>query len=94
MPQTATIQVKIDPGTKTAVSALFESMGLTLSDAIKLFLKQTLNNNSLPFEILPSSNYFNELERKEIAQSIRNAKAGKVKRFNTNAQIKDYLKSL
>ena len=94
MSQTATIQVKIDPQTKISVTQLFESMGLTLPDAIKLFLKQSLNNNRLPFEVLPSNNYFNELEREEIAQSIRNAKVGKVKRFSTKTQIKDYLKSL
>ena len=48
--QTATIQIKIDPKLKSDAIKLFDDIGLNLSDAIKLFLKQSVNTNSLPFQ--------------------------------------------
>ena len=94
MAQTATIQIKIDPQTKTSVTQLFESMGLTLADAIKLFLKQSLNSNRLPFEILPPDNFFSEEDWADIAKSIKNAKQGNVKKISNQVELEQYLESL
>ena len=54
--QTATIQIKIDPKLKSDAIKLFDDIGLNLSDAIKLFLKQSINSSSLPFEPMVSKN--------------------------------------
>lgn len=50
MSQTATIQIKIDPIRKQQAIKMFNSMGLSLTDAIKLFIQQSINTNSLPFQ--------------------------------------------
>ena len=47
----ATIQVLVDSNTKTAVDALFSSLGLDTSTAVKIFLMASLENNGLPFPI-------------------------------------------
>ena len=65
MLQTATIQIKLDPAMKQAVHSLYSSMGLTTTDAVKLFFKQSLNNNALPFEVKAPSGYFTP-EEKEV----------------------------
>ncbi len=49
---TSTIQVKIDKETRKAAEMLFDSLGLDLMTAIKLFLKQAVNQQRIPFEIV------------------------------------------
>jgi len=44
-----TIQIPVDDDVKAKADALFEEMGLTTSDAIRLFLMQCLNSGGLPF---------------------------------------------
>ena len=47
----ATIQVRVDSNTKTAVDTLFSSLGLDTSTAVKMFLAASLENNGLPFPV-------------------------------------------
>ena len=46
-----TVSFKIDNDDKEQAQALFESMGLTFSGAMNLFIKACLNTRSIPFEI-------------------------------------------
>jgi DNA-damage-inducible protein J len=45
----ATIQVRVDDSTKTAVDSLFASLGLDTSTAVRMFLAASLANDGLPF---------------------------------------------
>jgi len=57
MAKTETIHTRIDPELKADVDAILSQLGLTSSDAVKLFYKQVVLNNGLPFEIkLPNYN--------------------------------------
>jgi len=47
----ATIQVRVDGNTKTAVDSLFSSLGLDTSTAVRMFLMASLENNGLPFPV-------------------------------------------
>ena len=47
----ATIQVRVDSNTKTAVDSLFSSLGLDTSTAVRMFLAASLENNGLPFPV-------------------------------------------
>ena len=46
-----TIQVRIDDTTKSASTALFNQLGITMSDAINLFLRQTIMRGGIPFAL-------------------------------------------
>ena len=46
-----TIQFRTDEATKLECSALFNQLGLSMSDAINLFLRQALLHGGLPFEV-------------------------------------------
>ena len=48
---TPTINVRIDPETKKEAAALFEYLGLDMSSAITLFLRQCILRGGLPFSI-------------------------------------------
>jgi DNA-damage-inducible protein J len=51
MPKTANLNIRIDPETKSGAEQLFASFGITVTDAINIFLHQSLMVGGLPFEM-------------------------------------------
>lgn len=51
MAKTANINIRIDPKTKENAERLFSSFGITVTDAINIFLHQSLMEGGLPFEM-------------------------------------------
>lgn len=51
MPKTANINVRIDPQIKKEAEYVFSSFGITLSDAINIFLRKSIMHGGLPFEL-------------------------------------------
>ena len=46
---TANINIRTDAALKAQAQQIFESIGLDLSTAVNLFLKQTVKANNLPY---------------------------------------------
>ncbi len=51
MAKTANINIRIDPETKTKAEKLFASFGITITDAINIFLRKSIMEGGLPFEV-------------------------------------------
>lgn len=51
MAKTAVINVRTEPELKAEVEALYKGMGVSLSDAINMFLYKSLDYRGLPFEL-------------------------------------------
>lgn len=47
----ANITLRIDPEIKKQAEAMFADMGLTMSTAINIFIRQALRQGKIPFEI-------------------------------------------
>jgi DNA-damage-inducible protein J len=47
----ASIQVRVDDKTKTAVDSLFGSLGLDTSTAVRMFFKAALDCDGIPFAV-------------------------------------------
>jgi len=47
----ATIQIPVDDNLKTAADALFASLGLDTSTAVRMFLAAAINNEGMPFAV-------------------------------------------
>ena len=45
------ITIRIDPETKTSAEQLFSSFGITVMDAISIFLHKSIMEGGLPFEV-------------------------------------------
>lgn len=43
--------IKIDPALKQEAQELFESLGLSLSSAINMFLRQSVREQAIPFRV-------------------------------------------
>ncbi len=51
MAKTAVINVRIEPELKAQAEELYKSMGVSLSDAINMFLYKSIDFRGLPFEL-------------------------------------------
>ena len=51
MVKSTTYTFRLNPTVKQEAIELFESLGITLSDAINLFLHQSIQEGGLPFEV-------------------------------------------
>lgn len=57
--------IKIDPELKEQAQALFDSLGLSLSAAVNVFLRQAVREQAIPFRIgepLPSAETLRAIE--------------------------------
>jgi addiction module RelB/DinJ family antitoxin len=52
-----TIQFRTDDQTKAAFTALFDRLGITMSEAINLFLRQSIMRGGIPFTLTVPLNY-------------------------------------
>ncbi len=52
-PKTASFQMRMNPEIKRQVEEIYARQGLSLTDAVNIFIQQSINQEGLPF--LPSS---------------------------------------
>jgi len=71
-----TIQIRIDEKTKTAAKKILETLGLDISGAIKMYLKQIILRKGLPFKVLTENGMTPEQEA-EILQIEKDMRSGK-----------------
>ena len=86
MAKTANINIRIDPETKAGAECLFSSFGITVTDAVNMFIRQSLMVGGLPFELKqPRYNAETEVAMQE-ARDIASGKI-KTKSFNSVAEL-------
>ena len=54
-PKTTTFQMRINPEVKSRVEEIYSRCGMTLTDAINIFLQQTLNIEGMPLIVTQNS---------------------------------------
>lgn len=75
---TSAINVQVDAKDKEQATNILKDLGLNMSTAINIFIKQIIKNDGLPFEISnpkPSKELLDALEEGEkIIQEVRDGK--------------------
>jgi addiction module RelB/DinJ family antitoxin len=98
MAQTGLIQVRIDEQLKTDAESLFIDLGLDIPSAIRLFLKQAVAQNGIPFAIARQSPSAGVREAKllrlheELLAAEAERRAGQ--RGYTPDELEDYLDTI
>ncbi|MCD6434995.1 MAG: type II toxin-antitoxin system RelB/DinJ family antitoxin [Clostridiales bacterium] len=88
------IQIRIDEKEKREAKKIFEKIGLDMSSAIKLFLKQTTLRKGLPFLLLTENGLILE-EEDRIIKAAEEAKKGKnVTKIMDSEEAINYLDKL
>ena len=71
MAKTDTLHIRIDPCVKEKAEKTLKDLGLSITDAINVFLNQVILNDGIPFEIKKPK------YDKETIQSMKDVKNGK-----------------
>lgn len=76
MPKTANINLRIEPEIKAQADAVFSSLGISVTDAINVFLHASIMEGGFPFQ--PKKPQYNR-ETLLAMQEARDIMAGKIK---------------
>lgn len=90
----STIQVRIDEKTKKSAKKVLDEVGVDMSSAIKVYLKQIIIHKGIPLSLM-TENALTPQQEKEIIQASEEAKAGKnITEPMSMKQAIDYLKKI
>ena len=70
-----TIQIRIDDETKTSVKRILDELGLDMSTAIKMYLKQIVLNEGLPLNFI-TENGMTLRQESELLKAAEEAEMG------------------
>ena len=94
MAKSANLNIRIDPDIKQEAESLYNDFGITISDAVNIFLRQSLRVGGLPFEMRqPRYNAETEAAMKEaddiIAGKIQTKRYTSFREFATDMENDD-----
>ncbi|WP_322059305.1 type II toxin-antitoxin system RelB/DinJ family antitoxin [Paraburkholderia sp. J63] len=76
MSASALVQVRIDPALKERASAVLESMGLTVSDAVRILLTRVANEGALPFDFAVDPATHDAWFRAKVREALEDPQPG------------------
>jgi DNA-damage-inducible protein J len=74
---TSNLNIRVDKDIKNQAEVFFGTMGLTMSAAVNIFLRQSLIQGKIPFEI-KSDPFYSASNMKALERSLKQLKDGKV----------------
>jgi DNA-damage-inducible protein J len=75
----AQVNIRIDDELKARADDIFNELGLNMTTAFTIFIRQTIRQGGIPFEITTRSDPFYSAENmKELRKSIKKAEEGKL----------------
>lgn len=84
---TVVLQTRVDTETKLEAESLFDSLGLDITTAIRLFLRQSINQQRIPFDIVPPKYNFSEETLAAIDEARRISKDSSVKSYSSAKEL-------
>lgn len=73
----AQINIRIDDDIKKQADALFHELGLNMTTAFNIFIRQSLRQGGIPFEITTDP-FYGEANMNALRRAVRDANAGKL----------------
>ncbi|MDR3288890.1 MAG: type II toxin-antitoxin system RelB/DinJ family antitoxin [Peptococcaceae bacterium] len=77
MAETTTIRIRMDKELKERADTAFNEMGLNLSAAFNMFVRQTLRQGKIPFEIYTDP-FYSDSNMNVLRQSLKEANEGRL----------------
>lgn len=74
MPATALVQTRIDPALKERAATVLDSMGLTVSDAVRILLTRIANEGALPFPLATDPAAHDAWFRAKVQQALEDSR--------------------
>ena len=76
MADTVNLNIRIDRDLKERAEAFFADLGLNMTTAFNIFVRQSLKQGKIPFEIFDP--FYSDENQARLARSIEDAEAGKI----------------
>ena len=75
----AQVNIMLDDDVKDKAETLFEELGMTITTAFNIFVRQAIRQGGMPFEITTKIDpFYSENNLKVLRQSIKDADEGKL----------------
>ncbi len=76
----AQVNIRIEDTLKAQADAIFEELGLNMTTAFTMFIRQTIRQGGIPFEVTTKTidPFYNPENMRILRQSIKEAEEGKV----------------
>jgi DNA-damage-inducible protein J len=75
----AQVNIRIDDDLKARADNIFNELGLNMTTAFTMFIRQTIRQGGIPFEITTRKDpFYNAENMKILRKSIQEAKEGKL----------------
>ena len=87
---TISTTIRIDSKVKQESAKMLESLGMTISEAVNVFLHQVLLHKGLPFEV-KHPDYFNKETLDAMAEAKRLSKNPNANKFDSVEQLMEDL---
>ncbi len=71
------ISIRLDDNLKKQADSLLEELGLNMTTAVNIFLRQVIRHGGIPFEITADP-FYNPENMRVLRKSIQDAEAGNV----------------
>jgi DNA-damage-inducible protein J len=82
----AEVSIRLDDGLKERADVLFDELGLNMTTAFNIFVRQTVRQGGIPFDITADP-FYGASNMRALRQSIKDADAGKL---TAHELIEDY----
>lgn len=77
MSNTINVNIRVDEELKKQTEKLLGDMGLNMTTAVNIFLRQVLRTGSIPFEITTrTDDFYNPVNQKRLSSSIERLENG------------------
>ncbi|GLU28328.1 type II toxin-antitoxin system RelB/DinJ family antitoxin [Brucella sp. NBRC 12950] len=74
MASNALVQTRIDAEVRDRAAAVLESMGLTVSDVVRILLTRTANEGALPLELISGSEAHDAWFRSKVLEALNDTR--------------------
>jgi len=75
----AQVNIRIDDSLKQKADSLFDELGLNMTTAVNIFVRQAVRQGRIPFDITINTDpFFSSSNMKVLLQSIEDADAGEL----------------
>lgn len=76
MAETTNVNIRMDKELKDRAERLFGEMGMSMTTAFNIFVRQTLRQGKIPFEISVDP-FFSDSNMRALRQSVQEADSGR-----------------
>ncbi len=88
---TSSMNIRMDSGIKKQAQELFAALGLDMSTAVNIFLRQAIQRQGLPFEVVVREPNAETLEAKAEVEAMRQAPEKHQGYKNSDAMMRELL---